>query len=339
MKYFKSVSLIFLLSCVGIFSFASQEKLIEKSNELAVLEVKQHSQFRVWEYTIKNYILAGADNKKEATEISSAEEYYKLVSAKRNSLKAKYPKIKGLEKVVSQQDVQKASLEISKLRSDVKAIREKITNPDIIKEQVKKFDRQELKIESTAMDHILGIDYEETEDSIEESSDYSPDLVIGHSKFYTQVDYGILREIFKNIQITKQDIFYDLGSGYGRASFYGAVLFPEGLFKGVEYVKERVDAASGIAQRLKLENVKFYESDVLKFDYSDGNIFFMFNPFPPLMPQVLAELNKISKKKKIKIIAVSQTVIELKVVPWLKLIQTIPSGLVKTPVAIFESTN
>lgn len=328
-----------LAFAVGAVSWASEKQLLEKSNKLGALEVQQHVQHRMWEYAIANFIFTDVASKKEAAEIVSAEAYYKLAPAKRNALKSKNPKVKTLEKLVSQQEVQKVSSEISKLRKEVKALREKISNPDIIKEQVKKFNSSELQIEPTAMDHILGIEYEETEGSIQESSDQGPDLVIGHSKFYTQVDYAVLREIFKKIQITKNDVFYDLGSGYGRASFYGSVLYPEGVFKGVEYVKERVDETSKLAEKLKLENVKFYTSDVLKFDYSDGNIFFIFNPFPPLMPQVLAELHKISKKKKIKIIAISMTVIELNVVPWLKRIDTVPSRQSKTPVAIFESTN
>lgn len=340
MKNFTNkIFILFIGIAVSLVTLAAENKLIEKSNNLAVLEVKQHTILRTWEYIIQNYIFAGLPVKLKNPEMASAEIYYSMPANKRNALKAENSKIKELEKLIPKSELLNISADIKKLRKEVKSHQEKEKDINLIKSEVVKFNNNETQIESTALDYILGIEYEATEASIKESSDHGPDLVIGHSKFYTQIDYAILREIFKNITITKNDIFYDLGSGYGRASFYGAILFPEGVFKGVEYIKERVDEAKAVAKNLKLQNVMFYASDVLKFDYSDGNIFFIFNPFPPLMPQVLAELNKISQKKKIRIIAMSNTVIELKVVPWLKLIRTIPNYTNKTPVAIFESIN
>ena len=115
-------------------------------------------------------------------------------------------------------------------------------------------------------------------------------------------------------------------------------MYPEGKFKGIEPVQQRVDEAKSVGDKLKLDNVNFFVADILKYDFSEGNIFFIFNPFPSLMPQVLTELNRISKKKKIKIIALSGTSSELNLIPWLKLIYTVPrTHYTRTPGAIYES--
>jgi hypothetical protein len=341
MKMFKYSIAIFFIS-VSLCSnlLAAQSKLLEQSNNLSALEIKQFNHMRAWEFVMMNYIFTEPSVKKAHQELASADNYYSLPTSKRNALKSKFPKIKDLEKLVPQSELKKLSAEIKKLRQEVKLSQEKEKNIDYIKSEVLKYNKNEIELEPIAIDYLLGIDYEETEASIEKSPDHAPELVVGHSKFFTQVGYNVLREIFKRIKINKGDIFYDLGSGYGRASIYAAILYPEATFKGVEYIKERVDETNAVAQKLKLDNVKFYASDILKFDYSDGNIFFIFNPFPPLMPQVLAELHKISKKKHIKIIAMSNTVIELSVVPWLKLVQGVPNHHPnRTPVAIFESVN
>jgi hypothetical protein len=76
-------------------------------------------------------------------------------------------------------------------------------------------------------------------------------------------------------------IFYDLGSGYGHALFYGAALRPDLSFKGIELMTARVVESRSAAARLGLDNLTFAAGDVAKGGFGDADILFLFNPFPP----------------------------------------------------------
>lgn len=182
------------------------------------------------------------------------------------------------------------------------------------------------------IDAMLGIRYDETEKTIP-SILYPTSVTVRWDKNSTQTDYDIIHLLFANHSPGTNDVFYDLGSGYGRVLFYGASLFPKTKFIGVELVPERVAETKRMAQTGNFSNVSFIEQDVLKTDLSQGTIFYMYNPFPEIMPQVLEKLRAVSIKHKILIIGHLRTAGELKGVQWLRLIKHYhPQGL-----AIFES--
>lgn len=327
-----------LIGSICSYSWAAENKLVEKSKKLAALEVQQLQAYRSWNYVIKNYIYFEEKYFAQEIKISSPEAYYNLPLAKRTALKAEKPKIAALEKLVPEATVLNSTKEIKRLKAKIKLLHEKSEDISFIKDQVKKFQNYELDIEPSGLDYLLGLDCDEIEATIPITKDQNPDLAVGHSKFFTQVHYATLREVFKLLTLKKEDVFYDLASGYGRASIYASILFPETTFKNIESVEQRVEAAKNVRNKLRLGRVNFYAADILKQDLSDGNIFFIFNPFPSLMPQILDELHTISKKKKIKIIALSGTVAELNVVPWLKPIYTVRrTHYTRTPGTIYES--
>lgn len=100
-------------------------------------------------------------------------------------------------------------------------------------------------------------------------------------------------QIIDKLELTEGDVFYDLGSGIGLFINFLGIIFPECRFKGVEYSKKRVEESKGISERLNLTNVETYEANVLDFDFSDGTIFYMFNPFVySILDNVVDRLSK-----------------------------------------------
>lgn len=116
-----------------------------------------------------------------------------------------------------------------------------------------------------------------------------------------------LEEMFNRVQPTQQDVFYDLGSGYGIVLFYGAKNYPETTFKGIEILKERFEMSVKLLESRGLKNVELFNEDMFNCDFSDGTIFYIYNPlFKDMYPKLLERLFAISQKHTITIIAESR---------------------------------
>jgi hypothetical protein len=87
--------------------------------------------------------------------------------------------------------------------------------------------------------------------------------------------------LFEYLSFAPGSVFYDLGSGYGHAVFYGAALRPDLTFKGIELMTARVEESRAVASRLGMTNVEFAAGDLSKGGFRDADIIFLFNPFPP----------------------------------------------------------
>ncbi len=87
--------------------------------------------------------------------------------------------------------------------------------------------------------------------------------------------------IFEHLSFVPGSVFYDLGSGYGHAVFYGAALRPDVTFKGIELMSMRVEECQSVAARLGTRNVTFAVGDLAKGGFTDADIIFLFNPFSP----------------------------------------------------------
>ena len=122
----------------------------------------------------------------------------------------------------------------------------------------------------------------------------------GEQPTYEGTEYAEIRRFLKIVQPKAGDVVYDLGAGYGRVVLMGAITHPKATFKGVELVSERVREANEIRDRLGLENAQFIHGNVRDVDLSDGNIFYMFNPFTSeTLSIVMAKLGDVANHKRI----------------------------------------
>src|SRR5437879_605123 len=53
--------------------------------------------------------------------------------------------------------------------------------------------------------------------------------------FYDPTPYTFIRNLFRSLKPEKENVFYDLGSGYGRVLMYGG-LISQAAFRGIEVV-------------------------------------------------------------------------------------------------------
>ncbi|HOX40563.1 MAG TPA: methyltransferase domain-containing protein [bacterium] len=154
------------------------------------------------------------------------------------------------------------------------------------------------KSQDREIDKILGFD-RKAEGKV---NFFSLARAFGSEQFiYEATPYDSIRQFIEVMDPKSHDIVYDLGAGYGRVVLFGALLSPA-IFVGIEIVPERVRLAERIRRHLEIENAYFKVGNVLSHDFSDGTIFFLFNPFVQETLEAVGErLRKIAKRKQIKI--------------------------------------
>jgi SAM-dependent methyltransferase len=204
----------------------------------------------------------------------------------------------------------------------------------------KRFARQDIeavqkggRIEKEKLDKLLGIigDSKADEDFIgEEAVQRFPKEKWG----YEGTSYEIIRAIIDAIKPQEGQKFYDLGSGQGRVVLYGA-LATRAHFVGIELIEERVHACNATKERLGIENVEFRAGNVLEEDFSDGDIFYLFNPFNQVVTkQVIDKLRQVAEHKKITLIASGVIQLRFEKEPWLLSVKKVSSPEI---IRIFES--
>jgi|GEM_PF-1015265 len=181
------------------------------------------------------------------------------------------------------------------------------SSPDEVKDYILKLhsSNEALRREDDDfLDMLLGIETDEVEGKIDfqKLADEFPREEFWGSGF-SWTPYELIRKFIKELDLGSEDTLFDLGSGYGRVPLY-ASLTTEAKCKGIEIVPERDEVAADAAKTLKLENVEFIPGNVLDQDYSDGTVFFLFNPFSvETLEKVNEKIKEIAKKKKIRLVS------------------------------------
>jgi len=103
--------------------------------------------------------------------------------------------------------------------------------------------KKEATMDNGRLDEIFGIFPLRTEPRI----DYSAlKARYGQEQYlYEGLHYRVVSEMLRILNLGRETVFYDLGSGYGRILFWAA-LFTPAQCRGIEIVPERVAAAQKI---------------------------------------------------------------------------------------------
>jgi len=146
----------------------------------------------------------------------------------------------------------------------------------------------------------------------EQTKDLEPEMV-----FYQKTPARIIFELVENPNFTKNDVFFDLGSGLGQAAILVNLL--TGIkTKGIEFEPAFCDYAKDCATQLSLPNVTFINTDAREANYSEGTIFFMYTPFKgEILEDVLEILRKESLQRKITIITYGPCTAQVALQNWL----------------------
>jgi hypothetical protein len=129
----------------------------------------------------------------------------------------------------------------------------------------------------------------------------------------------------------------DLGSGYGRFGFYGALR--HGLtVHGLELVTERVVESARAARALGLDQLSFAAGDLLTDPWPAADVYCMMNAvLPDLLPTVLARLKAQAQVRRIVVASVSTSNAVFAGAPWLRELATAVEGPAARELRLWES--
>ena len=112
--------------------------------------------------------------------------------------------------------------------------------------------------------------------------------------YYATVPYRAIFRILTFLSLKPSDVFVDLGCGKGRVICCAATYdIAEAI--GIEYVESLCDSARHNAQRVRRKKapISILCSRAEEFDFTRGNLFYLFNPFgPETMKRVLDGLRE-----------------------------------------------
>ncbi len=152
------------------------------------------------------------------------------------------------------------------------------------------------------IDWLLGLNIDEKNTVLDGSSWINEET--GEQEVYQGAYYSALRQIVDRLKFNKKDVFYDLGSGYGRVPFYFAINTKLDKIRGIELIERRVNECNRVRDSLDLNQVEFIRANARDWNFSDGDIFFMFNPFTnESLEYIVNKLREVAKNKPIQIIS------------------------------------
>lgn len=123
----------------------------------------------------------------------------------------------------------------------------------------------------------------------------------------------------KQVKPQKGEVFYDLGSGTGKAVLLATLLFDFKKSIGLEIVPDLAQTAKGIVLRYEREfkehlpsdkqdqTLEIHEADFLKYDFSDADVVFMHSTCfdEKVMEAIVKKVNEL--KKGSRVITVTKT--------------------------------
>lgn len=147
----------------------------------------------------------------------------------------------------------------------------------------------------------------------EQTKDLEPEMV-----YYQKTPARAVFDLAESSHLTKEDVFVDIGSGWGQVAFLVHLL--AGItVRGIEFEPAFCDYARACAAELYLSHVSFINRDARQADYSEGTVFFMFTPFRgDILREVLALLQRESLGRRIKMITYGPCTAEVAGQSWLE---------------------
>ena len=136
---------------------------------------------------------------------------------------------------------------------------------------------------------------------------------------YEPTPARVILELVDRVQLTANDVFYDLGAGLGHVAILVHLLTGAAAL-GVEIEAAYCQHAQHCAEELGLSQVRFLHRDARQVDYADGTVFFMYTPFTgKLLAAVLATLARQARHRSITLCTYGACTFEVARQAWLRL--------------------
>jgi len=123
-------------------------------------------------------------------------------------------------------------------------------------------------------------------------------LTYGETTWFSVVD------IFNDLELSTDDVFYDLGCGSAKTVFFVNRKFNCKSI-GIDKIEYFVKISKTIVKNLQLKNINFLCSDFLNADFSNGTVFYITATcFPQIfLEKILRNLEKTKKGTRVIIVA------------------------------------
>jgi len=186
------------------------------------------------------------------------------------------------------------------------------------------------------LDAVLGLERERIESGLSLGK-----LLVTHGSHRVDVGdtpYSVIRDLYRALAVPAATPIADLGAGYGRIGFYGAILWQQPVH-GIEIVPERVNEARRVQQKLGLRSLRFEVGDLLTCVWPKVSHYLLLNSvLPSLIPAVIERFRAIALKRKIVIASVSTASEILREQLWLEeYVPAVPSAEPPASLRIFAT--
>jgi len=142
---------------------------------------------------------------------------------------------------------------------------------------------------------------------------------------YEPTPARLIYDMIIRSRMNEHDVLYDIGAGIGRVAVL-ANLLSGARANAVEYEPVYCEKAEAIARGLNLgpEKVNVIQGDARDVDYSEGTVFYLFNPFGgKTLEQVIEKLRQVAEKKNITICALGPCTVRFAQEAWLKKVEDV----------------
>lgn len=127
----------------------------------------------------------------------------------------------------------------------------------------------------------------------------------------------VILDLMDQMEINKNDVFYDFGSGLGHVVILVHMLAGAKCV-GIEIESSYCELANQNISSLNLNGVTIQNADVLEVDYDKGNIFFFYSPFSgKLLDDVMNKLRLLAMRKQIFVCTFGPITMDIAKLDWL----------------------
>ena len=132
---------------------------------------------------------------------------------------------------------------------------------------------------------------------IEEYLSTLPQSILSGDKI--QIPPDTIREIFRFIDLGKNDIFYHLGCGDGTSLSIAKQEFNVKKAIGVDNSKKMIENAKKMINENNISNVKVIEEDILESEFNDANVILCWFMDAEILEKMLEKFKKLKNNVKI----------------------------------------
>jgi Methyltransferase domain len=154
------------------------------------------------------------------------------------------------------------------------------------------------------------------------------------------LSYTVVRDIYQSLDLNSGPgtTLADLGCGYGRIGFFGAILWGQ-PYHGIELVPQRIAEAHRVQRKLGLGSLRFEVGNVLTGSWPECNHYLLLNSvLPCYLPQIIGRFRQIAAKRNIMIVSLSTSNGHFRSQPWLsEVIPSNPSAALPVNLRLFRS--